>query len=118
MQINQSSKPFYETQIACPVFSQNVNTAHNLGTVNITPKAVLVCKIAEYGYTVGQTAIPLSLSPNYYGNSPFSVVDANNVMFSTAVNTPSGLTIIRKDTFNGGIPTVANWDLKIRIEAN
>ncbi|MCI8210770.1 hypothetical protein AUC61_14625 [Pseudomonas sp. S25] len=88
--------------------------AHGLGVVPETIEASYVCKVAEYGYGVGDTikcSTRLFASSTEYGMQ-YSA-DATNV----TVFMPDVLSILQKGTRGGGVVmTPASWRIVIKVE--
>lgn len=97
------------------VFALNaaVSAAHGLGVVPKLFKAVLRCKTAEGGYSVGDEVDVTSYSGVWQTGYPVSscTVDATNI---TWAQSGSAFMFAMKNATNGFSVTAANWKLILR----
>jgi hypothetical protein len=101
--------------INLPGLSTIINKAHNLGINDyLTNRLILINKIAELGYLVGQIAYNPSVGN---ASESFGVnmrATRNIVSFTTGPAT--ALIVQNASTGNGGAATSANWNYKILVE--
>lgn len=100
-----------------PVKGTETAVTHNLNLTD--PKKVfgdilLVCKTAEFGYAVGETAQWLNGTGYSYGAGVQPRIDANTIKFKTGIQN-NGLLIINKTTGDCSDITLANWRYIFRI---
>ena len=110
--IGAITKEFISAEV--PAYSANTVTfGHGLGVRPKIVEVVLKCKVAEFGYTVGDE----TTLPSYFSNgTPFGAQvtrDATNIVVSVS-NT---LTALTKGTSSGVSLTVANWNVIVRAWA-
>jgi len=104
--------------IKCPVYDTTTVIPHNIGIDEVVTNAYLINTKSQFGYSVGQRAVPMAASSSE-GSDPIGTSDINTVTFSTGNEGASGLQIMKKDnTGVYGSPTVANWKLKVITKRN
>lgn len=88
---------------------------HGLGASPSLVQARLICKTAEFGYSIGdETIIGFHLDASGAANSGISVViDSTNIDIRFGSNALT-VTLVRKDTGATFHPTNANWKLIIK----
>jgi len=96
-----------------------INATHNLNLQNpekALGDALLVCKVAEYGYQVGETAqfSMYSYDSRYIGTQVY--VGQNVLRIQGGAGYTNGLPgILRRDNSYGAVATAANWRYVFRI---
>jgi hypothetical protein len=113
------SKPFSKIfeSIELDIIPQSaIILNHGLGAMPSLIWAIMVCKVAEYGYSVGDEYIyPLGRVSNYTTNGLGAKSNDTQIIIQyigTSTPTP---TMMRMDgTYNNFIPAAEKWKLKVR----
>lgn len=107
------SKEFISAETTI-VSSSNVFAAHGLGVMPKLIQVRIICKTPEYGFSAGDEAIPWTANTS---------LDANIgvVGYCDSVNVGASLNgfqyVMRKDTNDKAVITLANWKLIFRAWA-
>ena len=97
-----------------------VNHGLSIDPIRCRCDVQLICKVAEYGYAIGETLISFAIgvenSINYLGSlPPTPFLSANTIQLNTGNGTLSKLKGLSKNDGNFIYPTLANWRYIFRI---
>ena len=95
--------------------STTVSVAHGLGTKPKLMQAVIICKTAELGYSIGDEVMAISRFEHFYGWVEIPAVYCDSTNMGFVIN--AAIVVFRKDTQAHAAITLANWKLILRAWA-
>lgn len=104
-----SRASMFESSEQALAANSTVSVAHSLGAVPVLVRAIIRCKTAELGYSVGDEVF--AMTSNGAGVVQHNAyADATNVGFGIDEDVP----VLNRSTFAFGPVTLANWKLVLR----
>lgn len=105
---------FFESSEQTITFGASITVSHGFSGKPKLVHAVMINKTTEFGYSVGDEAVPISVGDLNPASAQYGYVptaDTTNIVIPVGTQ---GIRIVRKDTFAGGVITAGNWKIIAR----